>query len=69
MKRHRVIIDTTNDFLAFWSGHCPHIEAISLITLSSPTLSIKIVVVRIEEDIISQKMIKWGSKKDMTDFL
>ncbi len=25
VKKHGVIIDMTNDFLAFWPGHCTHI--------------------------------------------
>ena len=57
----------TNDFLAFWPSHCIHIEATSL--LSSPSLPTEIAAVTIEEDITPRKMIKRGSKEDMTDFL
>ena len=67
MKKHGVIIDMTNNSLAFWPGHCTHIRAISL--LSPPSLPTEIAAVTIEEDITSRKMIKRGSKKDMTDFL
>ena len=67
MKKHGVIINMTNDSLAFWPGHCTHIRAISL--LSPPSLPTETAAVTIEEDITPQKMIKRGSKEDMTDFL
>lgn len=69
MKKHGVIIDMINNFLAFWPGHYTHIRAIFSTTLSQPRLSTKTAVSRIKKDIIPQKMIKKGSKKDMTDFL
>ena len=67
MKKHGVIIDMTNDFLAFWPGHCTYIGATSLLSLSS--LPTEITAVIIEEDITPRKMIKRGSKENMTDFL
>ena len=36
MRKHGVIIDMTNNFLAFWPGHCTHIGATSSTTLSQP---------------------------------
>ena len=69
MKKYRIIIDMTNDFLAFWPSHCTHIRATSLNTLSQPKLPAETAVVRIKKDIIPRKMIKRGSKEDMTDFL
>ncbi len=69
IKKHGVIIDMTNDFLAFWPGHCTHIGAISPITLSLPSSPTETAAIRIEETIISRKMIKRGSKENMTDFL
>ena len=67
MKKHGVIIDMTNNSLAFWPGHCTHIGATSLLSpLSLPT---ETAAVMIEEDITPRKMIKRGSKEDMTDFL
>ena len=69
MKKHGVIIDMTNDSLAFWPGHCTHIGATSPNTLSQPKLPAETAVVRIEKDISPRKMIKKGSKEDMTDFL
>ncbi len=69
MKKHGVIIDMTNDSLAFWPGYCIHIKATSLTTLSPPSLLTETAVVRIEEAITPRKMIKRGSKEDMTDFL
>ena len=59
----------TNDSLAFWPGHCTHIRGTSLNTLSQLRLLMETAVVRIEKDIIPQKMIKRSSKKDMTNFL
>ena len=53
MKKHGVIIDITNDFLAFWPGHCIHIGAISPNTLSQLRLPTEIAVIRIEKDITS----------------
>ena len=67
MKKYEVIIDMTNNSLAFWPSHCTHIEAIFLLSLLN--LPMKIAAVKIEEDIIPRKMIKKGLKKDMTDFL
>ena len=67
MKKHGVIIDMTNNSLAFWPSHCIHIGAISLLSPSS--LPTETAVVTIEEDITPRKMIKRGSKKNMTDFL
>ena len=69
MKKHEVIIDIINDSLAFWLGHCTHIGAILPTTLSQLRLPTKTAVVRIEKNISSQKMIKRGSKEDMTNFL
>ena len=69
MKKQGIIIDMTNDSLAFWPGYCIQIGATSFTTLSQLRLSTAIPVVRIEKDITSQKMIKKGSKKNMTDFL
>ncbi len=61
MKKYRVIIDITNNFLAFWPSYYTHIEATLPITLSSPSLPMKIAAVRIEETIIYQKIIKKSS--------
>ncbi len=63
MKKYEVIINMTNNSLAFWSGYCTHIGAISPTILSPPSLLTKIAAVRIEEAITPQKMIKKGSKK------
>ena len=67
IKKHGVIIDMTNDSLAFWPSHCTHIGTTSL--LSPPSLPTETAAVTIEEDITPQKIIKRGSKEDMTDFL
>ena len=63
MKNHRVIIDMTNNFLAFWPSHYIHIGAAFPNTLSQLRLPVKIAVVKIEKDITTWKMIKRGSKK------
>ena len=49
MKKHGVIIDITNNFLAFWPGYYIHIRAISL--LSPLNLPTETIAVKIEEDI------------------
>ena len=67
MKKHEIIINITNNFLAFWSNHCTYIEVTFLSSL--PSLSIKIAAVKIEKDITPQTIIKKSSKKDITDFL
>ena len=69
MKKHEIIIDMTNKFLAFWPGYYIHIRAISLITLSQLRLPAEIAVVRIEKDITPWKMMKRGLKEDLTNFL
>ena len=66
-KKHEVIIDMTNNSLAFWPGHCTYIGATSLLSPSS--LPTKTATITIEEDITPQKIIKKGLKEDMTDFL
>ena len=58
-----------NDSLAFWPGDCIYIRATFLTILSQPRLPMEIAVDRIEKDITPQKMIKKGSKKDITNFL
>ena len=69
IKKLRVIIDITNNFLAFWPSHRTHIRATSLNILCQFRLPAKTAVIRIEKDITPQKIIKRGSKKDMNDFL
>ncbi len=67
MKKHGVIIDMTNNSLAFWPSHCTHIGTTN--TLSPSSSPTKTAVIRIKEDITFRKIIKKSSKKDMTDFL
>ena len=67
MKKQGVILNMTNNFLAFWLGYCTYIGAISL--LGPLSLLMKTIAVKIEKNIISQKMITKSSKKDMTNFL
>lgn len=69
MKKYGIIINITNNSLAFWHGHYTYIRAISSTTLNKPKLSSETVVIRIEKDITFQKMINMGLKADMTDFL
>ncbi len=69
MTKHGVIIDITNNSLAFWPGHYTHIGATSPTTLSPPSLPTETAVIRIEEAITPRKMIKRGSKEDMTNIL
>ena len=57
----------TNNFLAFWLGYCIYIGATS--SLSPLSLPTEIAAIKIKEDITPQKMIKKGSKEDITDFL
>ena len=51
MKKHDIIIDMTNNSLAFWPGHCIYIEATSSTTLSQLSLSVEITAVGIKKDI------------------
>lgn len=48
-----VIIDITNNFIAFWPGHCIHIGATSLTTLNQHRLLAETAVIKIEKDITS----------------
>ena len=67
MKKYRVIINITNNFLAFWPGYYTDIRATFLLSLLS--LPTKIVAIKIKKNLISQKIIKKDSKKNMTNFL
>lgn len=69
MKKYKIIINITNNFLVFWPDYCTHIRVISPIILSPSSSLTKAAVVRLKKAITPQKMIKRGSKKDMTDFL
>ena len=69
MKKHGIIIDITSNFLAFWPGHCIHIRGISSTILSQLRLPMVTIAIGIEKDITPRKMIKRGSKEDMTNFL
>ena len=51
MKKYGVIIDMTNNSLAFCSGYCIHIRAILPTTLSPPSSPTETAAVRIEEAI------------------
>lgn len=69
MKKHEVIIDITNNFLALQPGHYINVGVSSAIILCQPTLSIKTVAIRIENYIIFQKIVKTGLTEDITDSL
>ena len=69
MKKHGVIIDMTDNSLAFLPGHYTYIRATSPNILSQLRLPAEIAIVRIKKDITFQKMIKRDWKKDMIDFL
>lgn len=55
--------------LAFWLCNCTYIGTTSFIIPSLSRLPTKMAAERIAKDITPWKMIKWGSKKDMIDFL
>ncbi len=55
MKKYEVIIDMTNDSLAFWPGHCIYIGATFPTTLNSPSSPMETAVVGIEKAITPQK--------------
>ena len=57
----------TNNSLVFWPGHYIQIKVTFLLNILN--LSTKILAIKIEKHIISQKMIKKDLKKNMTDFL
>lgn len=59
----------TENSLVLQLNHCIYIEAISPTIFRLLSLSIEITAVRIEKDIIFQKIIKKSLKKDITDFL
>ena len=69
MEKQGVIIDITNNSLAFWPDHYTHIGTTSPTTLSQPRLTAESAVIKIEKDITPWKIIKRGLKKDMIDFL
>lgn len=49
IKEHEVIINKTNNFLAFWLGHCIHIGAVSPTTLSQPRSATEIAVFKVKK--------------------
>ena len=49
MKKHRVIIDMTNHFLAYWSSYYRYVRA--TFQLNSPSLPMKTIAVKIEKNI------------------
>ena len=69
MKKYKVIIDMTNNFLAFWPGYCTYIGVSSCIILSQLILLIETAIVRIKKNTTFQKIIKKGLTEDMTNFL
>lgn len=69
MKKHDVIINMTNNSLVFWPGYCTQTGAIFLTILSQPESLTQITAVKIEKFVTPQKMIKRGSKEDVTYFM
>ena len=69
MKKHGVIIDMTNNFLALYPSHYTYIRATSSTTLSPLSSPTERVAIMIKKDITPQKITKKGSTEDMTDFL
>ena len=69
MKKHGVTIAMINNLLAFWPNYCTHIGATSPTILSPFSSPMETVAIRIEKAITFPKIMKKGSKKDMTNFL
>lgn len=53
MKKYEIIIDITNNSLAFCPGYYIYIKAIFLTILNLSSLSIEIIAVKIQENITS----------------
>ena len=51
MKKYGVILNITNNFLAFWFDYFIYIRAIFSTTLSQSRLFIKIAIIRIKKHI------------------
>lgn len=66
IKKYKIIIDITNNFLAFWYSHYIYIRHFFPIILNQPIL---FVIIKIEKDIILLKRIKKSSIEDITNFL
>ena len=58
MKKHKIIIDMTNNFIGFLSGHCKKNTALLLPTFNQPILSIEIIFAGISQAIAISKTIK-----------
>lgn len=63
MKKHEIIIDMTNNFLTFLPSYYTYIGVFLPIMLSQLILLTEIIVIQIEKDIISQKIIKKAQRK------
>lgn len=63
IKKHKVNIDIKNNFLALWTGYYTQIRTRFYTILSIFRLIIKIIVVRIKENITSHKIIKKAQEK------
>ncbi len=55
MKKHRVIIDMTNDSLVFWPGYCIHFGVTSPTILSLSSSSTETIAIKIEDNIIPKR--------------
>ena len=69
MKKQGIIIDITNNFLVFWPSHCSQIRVFPSTILSQSIFPMKTAFIKIDKDITSQKRLKRGLTKDMTDLL
>lgn len=58
-----------NNCLTFQPSHYTYIGVFIATTLNQPTLPIKITTIKIEKDIICQKIVKRDSIKVITNFL
>lgn len=65
MKKYEIIIDMTNDILAFWPSYYTYIRTSLLITLDQTILSEKSKFVKTQQDIISYKIIKKDTQEDV----
>lgn len=69
IKKYGVIINITNNSLVFWPGYYIYMRVFPIIILNLLILPLETIAVKIENNIIYQKIVKKSLIKDITNFL
>lgn len=69
IKKYGAIINIINNSLVLWPGYCIYMRVFPIIILNLLILPLETIAVRIENNIIYQKIVKKSLIKDITNFL